>query len=613
MIIVELALINIRNFKEAKKIILKPGLNLILGGNGSGKTTLFNVFKGVLFPSYEGFSPEGSSQAAISFKLNNGEIYRLLRHFSKQSAQLYKLNPSANKFILLEKDDEKIQNFLLSLLKIEDLSKEQISSIFSMTRSSLPSLGSFVKTKSFSTSYVPEAKSEKGEADSTAKASLEELKKQEAKADQLSQKESEMLDYKDRIFSIKKTLSTLESIESDLSSLSEKESIFPGFTSVPRDINQLIEDYEKTALEKNNEEQQLIEEKEIIEQQLSMDQQNLLQNKFLWAGGAIVLIAIFLPFFLDVEGILKQIDLIGLLVGIGLALFSLFKDFNKISQKKIWGAKLENKNKNLEMLNARFQREHSKYFDILNKTESANRDEFETKFSAYRQLKDEEKSLLEKKESILANKSKEALLADLIEASEKADAAEREINQLKPGTRDPYIIQQEIKALEDSLSSGKSGPAEATFAINAEEGFQSTEEPSKSLVAFFENAWDLILKRSGLNYDQIHQLIEKKISFVAGHAVTPQVNENGTLSLGRDENTLSPGTVDQIFWSLFLSRLELLKNIPLPLLLDDPLITLDPVHQALVLSSLKELSKDKQIILFSSSPYPVELANLIKL
>jgi uncharacterized protein YhaN len=482
-----------------------------------------------------------------------------------------------------------------------------------MNRSSLPSLGSFVKTKSLPPPPVPEAKRENKEAVSRTTASLEELKKQEAKADLLAQKESEMLDYKDKIFSIKRTLNDLESIDSDLSAVSEKEKMFPGASSIPRDINQLIEDYEKAVLEKNNEEQQLIEEKEIIEQQLSMDQQNLLQNKFLWAGGAMVLIAIFLPFFLDVEGVLKQIDLIGLLAGIGLALFSLIKDFNKISQKKLWSAKLENKNKNIEMLNARFQREHSKYFDILNKTESANREEFETKFSAYRQLKEEENNLLQKKQNILANKSKEALLADLIEASEKADAAEREIRQLKPGTRDPYIIQQEIKILEDSLSSGNPNPAPDAFAINAEEGLQYPEESPKSLASFLENDWDLILKNSGLNDEQIHHLIQSKFSTIAGNAVTLQMNEKGTLSLNREENTLSPGTVDQIYWSLFLSRLELLKNIPLPLLLDDPLITLDPAHQSLILSSLQELSKQRQIILFSAAPYPVESANLIKL
>ncbi|MBI3594759.1 MAG: AAA family ATPase [Nitrospirae bacterium] len=612
MTIVELALINIRHFKEAKKILLKPGFNLLQGGNGAGKSTLFNVFRDIFFPDYEAYPPDGSSQGAISFKLDNGEIYRLLRNFSKHSVQLYKLDPGANKFSLIEKEPTQIQNLLFSYLKLENFSKEMISSFFFIGRSSLPSQSPLRRTRPASAVAMNVEK--KIENPSNLKNTLEELKKEEAKADLLAQKESEMLDYKDKIFSIKRTLNELETVESGLLGLSEKEKIFSGFSTVPKDIGQIIDDYEKAILEKNSEEQQLIEEKEFIEQQLSMDQQNLLQNKFLWAGGMTVAIFLLLPFFLDLDGVLKQIDLIGLLAGIGLALFSLIKDFNKISQRKVWNTKLENKNKNIEMLNARFNREHVKYFGLLQKTNSASREEFETKLSVYRQLKEEEGALLQKKQSLLVQKSKETLLSELKESSEKADLSEKEINKIKPGTKDPYVIQQEIKTLEESLAAGNASFSLESGSLAPEEGISlPTNNASGSISTFLENDWDLLLKHCGLDLVQMNQVVQKIVHRIAGDRFEIQIAEQGMITLNPPQETLSPGTLDQIFWSLVVFRLELLRNITFPLFLDDPLVTIDPARQALIIASLRDLSKGRQVIFLSNTPYPVESANLIKL
>jgi energy-coupling factor transporter ATP-binding protein EcfA2 len=612
MMIIELALIHIRHFKEAKKILLKPGFNLIQGGNGSGKTTLFNVFKDIFFPDYDDYSAEGSSQGAISFKLDNGEIYRLLRNFSKQTVQLYKLDPAVNKFGLIEKDESAIQNRLFSFLKLGNLTRETIHSFFFVERSALPSLSTEKQIRSYPPVQVPSNVIKK--IPSNVQSTLDELKKEEAKADLLAQKESELLDYKDKIFSIKRTLNELETIESGILALSEKEKLFSGFSGVPRDISQIIEDYEKAVVEKENEERQLTEEKDFIVQQLSMDQQNLLQNKFLWTGAAIVIISILFPFILELEGVLKQIDLIGILAGMGLGLFSLVKDFNKISQRKVWNSKLENKNKNIEMLNARFQREHAKYFAILQKTDSASREIFETKLSVYRQLKDEEASLLLKKQNLMLNKSKETLLSEMNDFSDKADVAERDINKIKPGTKDPYVIQQEIKALEESLPSANSPFSPDSDSLLSEEGIPPTaENGSRSLSSFLKRDWDLLLKTSGLSPGDMNQLIQKQIATMTGNRITLEIDHEGTISLNPALETLSPGTVDQIFWCLVIFRLDLLKSINFPLFLDDPLVTIDPSGQALILASLKEASKSRQIVFLSNTPYSVDTAHLIRL
>jgi energy-coupling factor transporter ATP-binding protein EcfA2 len=618
MTVLELALIDIRDFKEVKKIVLKPGLNIIQGQNGSGKSTLFTVIFDLFFPSYENYLPTRSSQAAVLFRMNNGEVYRLLRNFSKQTVQLYKLDAS-KKLALLDKDEAGIRERLRSLLNLDDLSNEKFFSTFFLNHPALPSCHPVrkgppppVASGAFAPMGNPPGKEKTRER-------IEALKKEAEKADRVAQKESELLDYKDKAFSIKRALNDLTLIESNLSEVMEKESSVPGFNAIPKEIHTLMEEYEKNLQEKNIEEQHLIEETEIIEQQLVMEQQPLIQNKFLWAGvglaGVSLLGALILPAFMDVEGVVKGLDFLGLLGGIGLVLFALIGDFQRISRKKIWKDKLDNKNKNLEMLNVRFQRENSKYFEALAKTESEDKNAFETKLSAFQHLMEEKRELLVRKEQLLQQKTKESLEAELTEANEKAASLEQEIQQLKPGTLDPYILQNEIKTLEESLVSETSASSFAKSIEWPETGVPGDNGASlsgASITSFFQEDWPFLLKSSQLDQEKLRGLIQNRVSS-AGNGLTAQVSDEGMVTLNKDSEILSQGAKDQLFLSFFILRAGLLKNIPFPLLLDDPLVTVDASRQSILLNSLRDLARTRQVILFSNTLYPVENSNVIRL
>ncbi|MBI1819651.1 MAG: hypothetical protein HYR81_04920 [Nitrospirae bacterium] len=435
----------------------------------------------------------------------------------------------------------------------------------------------------------------------------------------MAQKESELLDYKDKAFSIKRILNDLTLIESHLSEVMEKEGSMPGFDVIPKEIHTLMEEYEKNLQEKNIEEEHLIEETEIIEQQLVMEQQPLIQNKFLWAGvglaGISLLGALVLPAFMDVEGLIKGLDFLGLLGGIGLVLFAMIGDFQRISRNKIWKDKLENKNKNLEMLNVRFQRENSKYFEALAKTESEDKNAFETKLSAFQHLMEEKGELLVRKEQLLQQKTKESLEAELTEANEKAALLEQEIQQLKPGTLDPYILQNEIKTLEESLVSGTSAPSFAKSIEWPETGVPGDNGASPSgvsVASFFQEDWPFLLKSSQLDQEKLRGLIQNRASS-AGNGLTAQISDEGRVTLNKDSEILSHGAKDQLFLSFFILRAGLLKNIPFPLLLDDPLVTVDASRQSILLNSLGDLARTRQVILFSNTLYPVENSNVIRL
>ncbi len=75
----------------------------------------------------------------------------------------------------------------------------------------------------------------------------------------------------------------------------------------------------------------------------------------------------------------------------------------------------------------------------------------------------------------------------------------------------------------------------------------------------------------------------------------------GQASEPHDELTLSQGTLDELYFSLRLALCEMIlsgDDAP-PMVLDDALVNFDDVRMARALELLKELSKTRQIILFS--------------
>ena len=73
------------------------------------------------------------------------------------------------------------------------------------------------------------------------------------------------------------------------------------------------------------------------------------------------------------------------------------------------------------------------------------------------------------------------------------------------------------------------------------------------------------------------------------------------------QETLSHGTLDQVFLSIYLGLvINLGPDYPFPLLLDDPLLTLDSRRQEVILETLREISKKRQVLLLSNSLYPLK-------
>jgi|GEM_PF-3022948 hypothetical protein len=91
MTLLELAVRGIRHFSGFTRVPLKPGLNTVWGGNQSGKTTLWQVLRQLLVPDRTLTATDDGRQwghAALTFQGDDGHTYCLARHFSESSERL---------------------------------------------------------------------------------------------------------------------------------------------------------------------------------------------------------------------------------------------------------------------------------------------------------------------------------------------------------------------------------------------------------------------------------------------------------------------------------------------------------------------------------------------
>ena len=101
---------------------------------------------------------------------------------------------------------------------------------------------------------------------------------------------------------------------------------------------------------------------------------------------------------------------------------------------------------------------------------------------------------------------------------------------------------------------------------------------------------------------------------------TPQLvakmkeDETGTALREVHTSGLSEGTADQLYLSLRLAAIDLHldKHTPMPLILDDLLITFDNERTQALLPVLAELSKKTQVLIFTHHPHILDLAEECK-
>lgn len=157
MLLLAIDLYGIQPFKQPTRIALKPNLNIVTGANGAGKTAICRTLSALLLngsPQKMTFIENHPAQAAVILQARDGGVYRIAADFLKGILNLSKLDP-AGKGTLIEKDREKIRIWLQK--ELDGLADEEVSSLFMIDRSRLPSTLSLVNGNLMRSSSAPAA------------------------------------------------------------------------------------------------------------------------------------------------------------------------------------------------------------------------------------------------------------------------------------------------------------------------------------------------------------------------------------------------------------------------------------------------------------------------
>jgi DNA repair exonuclease SbcCD ATPase subunit len=633
MVLLELALLGIRNFQQITRFEFTPGLNLVHGSNGSGKTTL----RDAILLSFFGQNQEQPStlihsssrstcQTAITFKTKNGEVYRLANDFVKNIAILSRHDPAMQKFLPIEKRRDNVHQWFQQ--QCGGLLGQRVSHYFSLDRSRLPSFQ--VKHGISQQTEFPPAPGELLEpappetvaefvrpSDPIAKQKrLQELRTMADKAEEFFQLEEQLSDAKSHVAILKRKLADLNKLDQELEQTQEKAKKFGEIEGTAEQLEELVDEFEAKLVERNREYNTLEEDRSLLEHQLNMIPTDpIYKNKLFIAGAVSTALSFGMGLFLTLPGLYQHLYLLVLLVGLGLTAASVLVDMRWNSRKKLLEEKLHNKLKNVELLEARFRRENLKFFDLMKKTNTDSVEAFKEKLKAYDFISGSRQRLLEERERLLEGKELQSLQAQYDENLGRIQEMNHKIKGYQGVPLDLLSLREEIRILENEVASTLGGKQQAI----RQTGVVGQTIPTQQNQALptrqngHQNSIHELIRDPLVNQNQLLNAareIFKRVSlgtyldFTLDESSQIHLLHNGS-STPVSIETLSPGTLDQVFLSFYLALLlNLSLDYQFPVLLDDPLVSLDPKRQEVVLEILRQISEKRQVVLLSCQPYP---------
>ncbi len=643
--IFEVVLQGIRNFKPLTRFSFKPGLNIIQGNNSSGKTTLLEslvaTFYGPAWHHTQTLLPKDPSvpcQAGIVLKSNNGGIFRITRDFTRHRQALSKLDQS-RKFVLIEKEEEKIFEFVKQELR--GLQGNDIENTSTLRRVNLPSLRSqlFKKINSPSSRKesptIPEAThsaTTAGEMDNAISGNqkvhrLTELKQMQKKAEEGAQIEERLNEYRDIVSDLNRRIKLWSEKNEEVKALKDKESFFPEFSEIPSDLDQLIQAYEQTEIDQRPLIQELdVEKTALLDSLVDLPENNILQNKFLWAGGSIMIIMMIIGLAISLDGLLRHLFPLGLITGIGFIVWSIVQDRQIASKRTAVHDQIDQLYKKQEEQEQNFQKTHESFFNILKKTGCKDSQELREKSRMVENICRSRKDLEEQLKGLLQEKHPEDLEQELKKALGEVEKYEKQFKDFGDVPSDIYSIQDEIRKLEgndpmdqtlvtEQLDMTQLAPPPEPYpgsALPVSPENTETRDPSMDLsLPLTTSFYD---KVAPLNSDTLKETATTLFKKLAPHHQWEfLLSQEGSVSLKDSDRSplswesISSGSLDLIWLTFFLSGQGLLKDKhPFPMLLDDPLIGIDPMGQSGVLDILRTLSRPRQIFLSTSRSLPIK-------
>jgi energy-coupling factor transporter ATP-binding protein EcfA2 len=593
MIIIELACLGVRSFRQVTKVPLKPGLNVISGRTGTGKTTLVECLQVLLFgapPELLGLPPgpaSNASQAAVTVKARTGEIYRVIRDFGKGMTQTLKWDTGTRAFAPLSPNAGDPWNAEFDGLALPEVRSASVWS----PRAPIP-IGAASDAPSWNADDVtrlPPARVALTQEEREAKVSrLVDLQGRLARAEQAAQSADEQANASAREALARRRLAALDALAARRQEAAARSDEMTPFLQGPDNLDSLIESYLKAVPAVEQERTALDEQAADLAARVDESGDKPFVKAPLFQAGAVVtglsfLVALVVP----MAGWYRSIFFVGLLGGLGLVVTSLVLDFRRQAARRAAETALAEVRRKTAKLDDRLKKPYAALTALIAQTKSADAEAFKAKRREAKEWAAGLRDFDQEEAAILGGKARADLEAEWQAAKATADA----LVNTRSEDADVESLRDAIRLLTAELDAA----TVVSSAANA-----PTSQPTPGAGTGFAPLRDHVAE------------INRCVAALSGGQISSVCEQNGSVCVTRRGSpdlvaldALSSGEVLQVRLAVAVGAWTARRaGLGIPLILDDPLSGLDPEGRAALITTLAAAAGDRQILLLSNAPIP---------
>ncbi len=585
MIILELACFGLRSFRQVTKLALRPGLNVIHGRTGTGKSTLFECLQIVLFgldpqPLRDGITgANGSAQAAVTVRLRDGEIHRLVRDFAKETFHILKWDPNGKSFTPAARDASALDQFWRS--ECDGLPLETVRTLVAWSpRSTFTPSGD--AAPDFTGGIPAAAPALTPEDRASMVQRLADLTTKLAEAERSERADDERAEAAAKEAALRSRLAALDALHARREASAERRDEMTPFLQVPKDLDAQLEGYIK-AVPALHEERTALEEEagELALEIEGLAERTLLKTPIFLAGAGLTTLSFLAGAILTLTGWMQHLYLIGLVGGLGFLIASLALDFRRLSQKKSLEARRDDLVTKASHLEDRLKKSYAAPVALMTRTKCPDPETLQAKRRVALDWTAEQADFDREEKALLRDATRDAIEADWRTAKARIEALLREVGERV----DVESLRDAIGLLTRELDAPTAGAARTTVPSAPGAGVDPLQahaaEINACLLRLSEERLEALSARDGA------VMVRRR-----GGSETPIE----TLSAG--EALLARVAIAVGSWAARRAGFDF------PLLLDDPFSALDPTSRGVLLDTLTRLSAGRQIIVFANEPVP---------
>jgi energy-coupling factor transporter ATP-binding protein EcfA2 len=591
MIVLELACLGIRAFRQVTKLPLKPGLNLIHGRTGAGKTTLFGCLHVLLFglPADQfGLSTAeagGPAQAAITVRLRKGEILRVISDFTKGAFQILKWDAGSRAFTPVSSDPSMLAQLWepeCDGLPLADVRDAVLWSSTSTEAAGDDDVPGFMPTSASEAPAPPTVFTPQERAAKVAR--LAELQTSLVRAERLAKTSDERNEAVAREAQARNRLAALDALAARREESAARESHMAPFLQGPKELDTLLDGYIKALPALEEERTALQEDAEGIAAQIDEAAATpLLKAPLFLAGGGLTAVSFVVALVRTTWRWLPVLYGVGLAVGVTMVVTALLLDVRRLGRKRVLEAKHADLQKKTARLEDKLKKIYAAPIALIAQTGSGDPETFKGKRRSAKEWAAEQERFTREEAELLRGKSRQDLEADWRTAKERAAVLTREAGEDVDLESIRDAIGHLTRELDGATTTPPSTPAPDASHNGAASPLDAYAKDISGCLTKLTNARLVSVSRQG------------------GALCVTRKDAPDPVAL----SSLSSGEAIQVRLAVLLGTWVARRNgLGFPLILDDPLAGLDPHSRKTLLDTMAGAAADRQIIVLTNSPVP---------